>query len=75
MLSFRVIGPSRFVDARWSKGACGYCLEMICADFLAGASLHDSGNPESLLLALSRTYLLLPTSHRQEFLLRIPKAS
>jgi hypothetical protein len=55
--------------------ARGYCLEMICADFLAGASLHDSGNAESLLLALSRIYLLLPTSQRQEFLLRIPKAS
>jgi hypothetical protein len=53
----------------------GYCLEMICADFLAGASLQDSVNAESLLLALSRTYLLLPTSQRQEFLLRIPKAS
>ena len=53
----------------------GYCLEMICADFLAGASLQDSGNAESLLLALSRTYQLLPTSQRQEFLLRIPKAS
>ena len=55
--------------------ARGYCLEMICADFLAGASLHDSANAESLLLALSRTYQLLPTSQRQEFLLRIPKAS
>ncbi|MFZ1975634.1 MAG: hypothetical protein WAU89_22510 [Candidatus Acidiferrales bacterium] len=55
--------------------ARGYCLEMICADFLAGASLQDSINVESLLLALSRTYLLLPTSQRQEFLQRIPKAS
>ena len=55
--------------------ARGYCLEMVCADFLAGASLHDCGNAESLLLALSRTYQLLPTSQRQEFLLRIPKAS
>jgi hypothetical protein len=26
----------------------GYCLEMICADFLAGANL-DNGNPEILL--------------------------
>jgi hypothetical protein len=26
----------------------GYCLEMICADFLAGANL-DNGNPEVLL--------------------------
>ncbi|HSY98491.1 MAG TPA: hypothetical protein VK788_03265 [Terriglobales bacterium] len=55
--------------------ARGYCLEMICADFLAGASMDASGNADSLLLALSRTYLLLPNSQRQEFLLRIPKAS
>jgi hypothetical protein len=31
----------------------GYCLEMICADFLAGAQL-DSGNPEILLHSISR---------------------
>ena len=55
--------------------ARGYCLEMICADFLAGANLDASGNADSLLLALSRIYLLLPNSQRQEFLLRIPKAS
>jgi hypothetical protein len=55
--------------------ARGYCLEMICADFLAGANLDASGNADSLLLALSRTFLLLPNSQRQEFLLRIPKAS
>jgi hypothetical protein len=48
---------------------------MICADFLAGASLDASGNTESLLLALSRIYLLLPSSQRQEFLLQIPQAS
>ena len=55
--------------------ARGYCLEMICADFLAGANLDASGNSDSLLLALSRIYLLLPNSQQQEFLLRIPKAS
>ena len=55
--------------------ARGYCLEMICADFLAGANLDASGSADSLLLALSRIYLLLPNSQRQEFLLRIPKAS
>jgi hypothetical protein len=53
----------------------GYCLEMICADFLAGANLDTSGSSDSLLLALSRIYLLLPNSQRQEFLLRIPKVS
>ncbi len=52
-----------------------YCLEMICADFLAGANLDVSGRSDSLLLALSRIYLLLPNSQKQEFLLRIPKAS
>ncbi len=53
----------------------GYCLEMICADFLAGANLDDSGSSDSLLLALSRIFLLLPNSQRQEFLSRVPKAS
>jgi hypothetical protein len=53
----------------------GYCLEMICADFLAGANLDVSGRSDSLLLALSRMYILLPNSQKQEFLLRIPKAS
>jgi hypothetical protein len=28
----------------------GYCLEMICADFLAGANLQE-GNPDTLVLA------------------------
>jgi len=55
--------------------ARGYCLEMICADFLAGANLDVSGRSDSLLLALSRMYLLLPNSLKREFLLRIPKAS
>ena len=55
--------------------ARGYCLEMICADFLAGANLDASGSSDSLLLALSRIYLLLPNFQRQEFLLQIPKAS
>ncbi len=55
--------------------ARGYCLEMICADFLAGASLDAGGCSDSLLLALSRMYLLLPNSQKGEFLQRIPKAS
>jgi hypothetical protein len=54
--------------------ARGYCLEMICADFLVGANLDDSGSSEWLLLALSRLYLLLPSALRQEFLLRVSKA-
>ena len=45
----------------------GYCLEMICADFLAGAHL-DSGNPEILLHSISRYYKFLPGEQQQVFL-------
>ena len=44
----------------------GYCLEMICADFLAGAHL-DSDNPEILLNSISRYYKFLPTAQKQVF--------
>jgi hypothetical protein len=40
---------------------------MICADFLAGASLED-GNPEVLLHSVSRLYKFLPGEQRQRFL-------
>ena len=44
----------------------GYCLEMICADFVAGASL-DGSRPEELLYAVSRFYQLLPDTQRRAF--------
>ena len=37
----------------------GYCLEMICADFLAGANL-DHGDPETLLFSMTRFFKFLP---------------
>ena len=37
----------------------GYCLEMICADFLAGASL-DNEDPSLLLQSMSRFFKFLP---------------
>src|SRR5579862_2428374 len=40
-----------------------YCLEMICADFLAGASL-ETGNSKVLHMALSRLLLGLPKPQR-----------
>jgi hypothetical protein len=53
----------------------GYCLEMICADFLAGASL-ESGNPDILLQSIARFFAFLPGHERQAFLeLLIEKAS
>src|ERR1017187_9375824 len=45
----------------------GYCLEMICADFLAGAHL-DNGNPEILLNSISRYYKFLPGEQQRAFL-------
>ena len=44
----------------------GYCLEMICADFLAGANL-DGGNPEVLLQSIIRFFSFLPNQDRQLF--------
>ncbi len=45
----------------------GYCLEMICADFLAGANL-DNGNPEILFDSLRTFFKFLPSEHQQKFL-------
>ena len=45
----------------------GYCLEMICADFLAGANL-ESGNPNVLLRTVVRLFEFLPGKEKQEFL-------
>ena len=45
----------------------GYCLEMICADFLAGANLQE-GNPDGLVLAVRRLVEMLPTGQREQVL-------
>jgi hypothetical protein len=52
----------------------GYCLEMICADFLAGAHLDD-GNPQILLLSMLRFFQFLSTTQKQEFLQQISEAA
>jgi hypothetical protein len=44
----------------------GYCLEMICADFLAGANL-DSGDPQTFLFSMTRFFKLLPEDQKQAF--------
>ena len=44
----------------------GYCLEMICADFLAGANL-DKGNPDALLESIFRFFKFLPSQQRRTF--------
>ena len=45
----------------------GYCLEMICADFLAGANLENE-YPTVLLRSISRFFKFLPGYQRQAFL-------
>ena len=45
----------------------GYCLEMICADFLAGVSL-EAGNHDALLPSLTRLVLGLPKPQIRQLL-------
>jgi hypothetical protein len=45
----------------------GYCLEMICADFLAGANL-DNGNPDILLRSIQSFFKFLPGEQQKQFL-------
>jgi hypothetical protein len=45
----------------------GYCLEMICTDFLAGANLENE-DPEVLLQSALRFFKFLPGEERQTFL-------
>ena len=47
-----------------------YCLEMICADFLAGANL-DNGSPEILLHSIKQFFKLLPGEQKHAFLSQI----
>jgi hypothetical protein len=50
-----------------SQKSRGYCFEMICADFLAGASL-DEPNSKSLFDAVRRLFKLLPTPRKAELI-------
>jgi hypothetical protein len=52
----------------------GYCLEMICADFLAGASL-DSRQPDVLLHSLSHFFQFLPREQKQAFVQQLVNES
>ncbi len=52
----------------------GYCLEMICADFLAGANL-ENGNHSALLFSLRRLFRFLSPSMKREFSEEVRKAS
>jgi hypothetical protein len=57
-----------------SNRSRGYCLEMICADFLAGANL-DNGDQGMLLFSMTRFFRFLPPEQQQAFLESLTKAS
>ena len=44
-----------------------YCLDMICADFLAGANL-DNRDPETLLFSATRFFRFLTEEQKQVLL-------
>jgi hypothetical protein len=52
----------------------GYCLEMICADYLAGAPL-EKPDTSTLALSLQRLIQLLPAEQKQELFEQIRTAS
>ena len=52
----------------------GYCLEMICADFLAGVGV-ETNDSDLMLTALFRLFDLLPTAQKRVFVDRLRKAS
>lgn len=52
----------------------GYCLEMICADFLAGASL-DGNNPDPLLYSQLRFFKFLHPEQQKLFVAEVTSPS
>ena len=52
----------------------GYCLEMICVDFLAGAGLQDT-SANTLLLSMCRLYELLPDPLKQDLSSRLRRST
>ena len=50
---------SRMVGTERSRG---YCLELVCADFLAGRT--EESTPEEILLVIHRLVTLLPPDHQ-----------
>ena len=51
---------SRMVGTERSRG---YCLELVCADFLAGRT--EESSPEEILLVVERLLKLLPADYRR----------
>ena len=58
---------SEIFEFWYPRGGQGYCLEMICADFLAGATL-DEASPAAFSVSIQRLVELLPGPQRLEFI-------
>jgi hypothetical protein len=61
---------SHFLDV---GAGYGRRLDMICADFLAGANLQD-GNPEALFLSVTRLVGMLSRKRQQSILRQVGEA-
>ena len=57
-----------------TQNSRGYCLEMICADFLAGAHLEEP-SPKLLSLSVRRLLELLPGDQKNEVLKDLGKGA
>ncbi len=57
-----------------SERSRGYCLEMICADFLAGANA-EHGNAETLYASLCRLFQVLPHPYQVRLVKQITEAA
>jgi hypothetical protein len=70
------VGQALEIAARMlgSDRSRGYCLEMICADFLAGANL-ENGDTDVLLTSLRRFFAFLSAVHQQQILLDIRRSA
>ena len=65
--SFDEFLERKFPESLGSDKSRGYCLEMICADFLAGVSL-ETGNQDALLPSLTRLVPSLPKPQIRQLL-------
>jgi len=59
-----VVGRALYVAARMlgTERSRGYCLELVCADFLAGRG--EESSPEEILMVIHRLVQLLPREYQ-----------
>ena len=71
-----VLEQARETAARMlgSDRSRGYCLEMICADFLAGANL-ENGNTDVLFESVERLFHFLPAPQQQRFVQELRRSA